>query len=265
MEILQKIKSERNLENDRVSFIEAVSLTTVEEIPTIFDESTVKNLVNNLDENRLFILGETHGVKENIDIIYTLFKKFGFRKLALEWMPELKKVVEQYLESGELDFSTIQDSPDGRITAGHFALLKNLKSEGLLEELICFDTVFGDGNWNTRDKTMAQNILNHISEIPTLVVAGNLHAKTEAITLKNIAGEQHPMGENLKKEIPDIASGKIEYLSGQYHNYGTKEFSTSPNKDNSGNSKFYQNEDGLYIFELPEAHIALVPNSNERV
>lgn len=258
-------KQERNLERDRQSFIETVSTISINEIPTIFDEVAVQSLVDNLESNKIFILGEMHGVKENTDVIYTLFKKFGFRQLALEWNPELKQVVEKFLESGEIDFDVMQNSPDGRVTAGHFALLKKLKSEGMLEGLVCFDGDSGGGSWNARDSAMSENILANLSGVPTLAVAGNLHVKTESITFEDEPGKQHPMGENIRKELPNVASGRIEYITGQYHNYGIQNFSSISERDESLETRFYQDEKGLYIFEVPEAHAATVPNPHERI
>lgn len=265
MEKFERTKQERNLESDKNSFIEAISSISVKEIRAKFDEQAVQELAESIRNNNLFILGEMHGVKENADVIYTLFKKFSFRQLALEWEPELKAVAERYLELGELDFDAIKDSPDGRITAGHFALLKKLKSEGMLNRLVCFDGGSSGHGWNARDSSMAKNILDNLSDTPTIVVAGNLHAKTEPITFDDESGEQHPMGENIKKEIPDIVSGKIEYLSGQYHNYGTKELTKLSDKELPSEARFFKDEDGLYTFELVEAHAATVPHPSERI
>ena len=110
---------------------------------------------------------------------------------------------------------------------------------------------------------MAKNILDSLSDMPTLVVAGNLHAKTETITFDDEPDEQHPMGENVKKEIPDVSSGRIKYLSGQYHNYGTKEFTRLSERGLPSAARFFKSEDGLYTFELVEAHAAVVPNPTE--
>lgn len=261
----ERPKQERNLEADKASFIEAVSSIAIEEIPATFDGQATQELEESIEDNKLLILGEMHGVKENADVIYTLFKKFGFRQLALEWEPELKDVAEKYLESGELDFDAIKESPDGRITAGHFALLKKLKSEGMFERLVCFDGGSGGHGWNARDAAMARNILDNLSDTPTLVVAGNLHAKTEPITFNDEPGERHPMGENVKKEIPSVASGRIEYLTGQYHNYGTKEFARRSNEELPSVARLYKDGDGLYVFELPKAHAASVPNPSKRI
>ena len=259
----EKIESARNIEQDRLAFVEAIKNIEIGEIDTEFDEKSVESLVSELDEAKLLLLGETHGVKENADIIYTLFKKFGFKKLALEWDEKLRQQADKFLQSGELDFEAIKDSPDGRITAGHFALLKKLKDEGLLEALVCFDGATPSGEWDARDENMAKNIIANLADGTTLVVAGNLHTQVEPIIFDGEIGEHHPMGENVKKQIPNVPSGKIKYLTGQFHNYGTRDFREKPEGAELPKARFYKSDDGIYSFELPEAHIAIVPNPSE--
>ena len=253
----------RNVEQDRLAFIEAIKNIEIGEIDTEFDEKSVESLVTELGEAKLLLLGETHGVKENADIIYTLFKKFGFKKLALEWDKELREQAEKFLQTGELDFEAIKDSPDGRITAGHFALLKKLKDEGLLEALVCFDGETPTADWDTRDANMAKNIIANLANSRTLVVAGNLHTQVEPITFDDEKEEHHPMGEHLKKQIPNVPSGKIKYLTGQFHNYGTRDFREKPEGVELPKARFYKSDDGVYLFDLPEAHVAVVPNPSE--
>ena len=256
---------ERNLDRDRRTFVEAINLVSIEEIPMVFDEGVSDKLDASLGETKLFILGEVHGVKENVDVIYTLFKKFGFRQLALEWGPELKASVEKFIESGNIDFDAIKDSADGRITAGHFALIKKLRDQGLLEMPVCFDGGSVGDDWNERDAWMAKNIMANLSNKTTLVVAGNLHTKTESIILDGERGECHPMGERIKALLPNVPSGRIEYVTGQFHNYGTREFSVNLNEEQRSSVKCSVSEDGLYEFVLPEAHSAVVPNPSERI
>lgn len=253
----------RNLENKSL-FLEAVASTTVEEIATDFDMLSVNKLSENLKDSKVFIIGEMHGVKENIDVAYTLFKKFGFGTLALEWEPRLRNVAEKFLSSGEIDFEVIENSPDGRITAGHFSLIKKLKEEGLLKNLVCFDEGSKGKGWNERDKNMAKSIVLNISNDYMLVIAGNWHAKTEPFNFDGDTVEKHPMGENVKNEIPGVFSGKINYLSGQYHNYGVQEFKNVTKKPEQ-EAKFYMSDKDLYTFELPVAHAATVPNPDERL
>ena len=265
MNTIEHVPPERNFKKDKQIFIETVNTICIEEIPTLFNETSVDQLRQNIELTKIFLLGEMHGVKENVDVIYTLFKKFGFRQLALEWRPELKEVAEKFLETGEIDFDVIKDSPDGRITAGHFALLKKLKSEGLLDNLVCFDRSMAGGSWNDRDAHMAQNILQSHAGLLTLVVAGNFHTKVEPLTFDNEAGEQHPMGENIKKVIPDVSSGRIEFISGTWHNFGTHEIESTSLIEATVQATFHQGADGLYVYELPVAHAAIVPNPDERL
>lgn len=265
MEMIKTMPGERDLAHDKHSFLEAVSSGTVRELPISFDHNAVQELAARIQHNKVFLLGETHGVKQNVDVIYTLFKRFGFRQLALEWNSSLTPVAETYLETGNLDFAAIQESPDGRITAGHFALLKKLMSEGALEKLICFDGDAGWDGWSARDATMARNILSNLSDAPTLVVAGNLHTKTEPVTFADEPTPQHPMGERLKQELPSLASGRIVYRSGQYHNFGTKKFAPVVDDETPATGRFFKREDGLYILEVIDAQPASVPNPSKEL
>ncbi len=253
---------EQNVEHDTSTFLEALESAKITEIDTEFDEGAVQALESALAETKVFLLGEIHGVMENPDIMYTLIKKFGFRNVALEWKPSLKEQVEQFLNGEGLDFESVKNSSDGRITAGHFALLKKLKEEGLLEKVTCFDQG-GSPSWDVRDENMAQNIINELTDTPTLVAAGNLHTKVEPITFEGEEGEHYPMGEKVKRSIPHVPSCRIKYLSGTFHNHGTKNFAELTSGAAPKQARFYRDEAGLYIFELPEAHAAVVPNPNE--
>lgn len=263
MKGFEGLPPERNLEKDKQSFETAVAAASIEEIDAVFEDEAIGALSENIAKTKLFMLGEIHGVEENTDVIYTLFKKFGFKQLALEWGPELKEVAEKFAELGELDFDAIKDSPDGRIAPGHFALIKKLKNEGLLDKLICFD-VYG-GNWDERDVNMAKSILTNVADNPTLVVTGNLHAKTKPVRFDNGPDEHHPMGEHVKAAMPDISTGAIEYAKGQFYNYGVKDFENTDDEHPTSPGRFYRSNDGVYHFEIPEAHAAVVPNPHQKI
>jgi uncharacterized iron-regulated protein len=227
----------------------------VKEIDTKFDEISISDFISRLNDTKLFILGEMHGVQENPNIIYTIFKKFGFKNIAIEWSDKLQEAVNFFLKTGDIDFDKIKNSDDGRITAGHFALLKKLKEEGLLEKVICFDE--WSNEWNDREKNMANNIIKNILNTPILVIAGNLHAKMDSF--KDKSNSYHPMGENIKNKIQNVPNGKIEYLKGEYYNLSLKEFKKS-NREKLPKAEFYKSSDGTYMFILPEAHAGSVPN-----
>ncbi len=247
---------EYNIEKGRRAFVEAISDTKVNLIDFDFENKSMETFIAQLQEAPIFLLGEVHGVKENIDVIYTLVKKFGFRNIALEWDQNLQSVLEEYLMSGEIAFPLIMDSCDGRVTAGHFALIKKLNEEGVLDNVVCFDQQAPDRRTNSRDKNMAEMILGRKSGGRILVIAGNLHAKTQPIVLNNSVFR--PMGEFIK-ETQNVIAGEIKYLSGEYENIGVKTFSKKSSA--SSRARFYTEKDGRYVFELPEVNPAVVPKN----
>ena len=88
-------------------------------------------------------------------------------------------MIRAFLASGTLDGRWWLWGGDGRITAGHLAVLAERAAAGSLE-LILFDGVVGaDWSWSRRDEAMARRVL--AASPPggrTLVVAGN--ARTPA-------------------------------------------------------------------------------------
>ena len=86
-----------------------------------------------LDSAGLLLLGEVHGVRENPLVIRTLMKAFGLTGLALEWPEDLTPMIRAFLAS-----RTLADEPwlwggDGRITAGHLAVLADRAAAGPLD------------------------------------------------------------------------------------------------------------------------------------
>lgn len=217
--------------------------------------------MSEINDSKLFLLGETHGVQENPNIIYTLFKKFKFENLALEWNDKTLKEAERFLQLGKIDFESLKSSADGRVTAGHFALLKKLQDDGLLKRIICFDQDIPISNWKERDSNMAQVIINNLSENRTLVVAGNLHIETVVVSDE----KYHPMSEIIKRKISNVPHGEIKYLTGEYYNFGVREFRKRPIDSELPSAKFYKLLDDKYVFELPEAHAANVPDKTSRL
>jgi hypothetical protein len=79
------------------------------EIPVDFEPRAEAALRAALAQSRLMLLGEVHGVEENPAVIYTLFRRFEFAALALEW-------------PSSIDLRNPMLSADGRITPRHFEL-----------------------------------------------------------------------------------------------------------------------------------------------
>ena len=138
---------------------EAVSEFVVTDVDLAIEPPALAAARRSLDSSGLLLLGEVHGVRENPLLIRALMKAFGLTGLALEWPDALGPVIQAFLAG-----KTLADHPwlwggDGRITAGHLAVLAERATAGALK-LILFDGVIGaDWSWSQRDEAMARRIL----------------------------------------------------------------------------------------------------------
>jgi len=204
-----------------------------------------------LDSSGLLLLGEAHGVRENPLLIRALMLALGLTSLALEWPEDLAPVTQAYIAG-----KTPADHPwlwggDGRITAGHLAVLAERAAAGPLE-LILFDGLIGaDWSWSQRDEAMARRIL--AASPPgarTLVVAGNAHTPTSSIELGV------PMGARLAQQRPGTREIRISYGAGFFWNFKPRQFARRA--DPQGHVRLYQHN-GELVLDLPLATEAVVP------
>jgi erythromycin esterase-like protein len=158
------------------AFLQAAAEFAVADLELKADPSAVSAAWRSLDDSGLLLLGEVHGVAENPLLIRALMQAFGLTSLALEWPDDLAPAVAAFLAGG-----TLADHPDlwpgeGRITAGHLAVLAERAAAGPFE-LTLFDGTIGAGwSWSQRDEAMATRILaGAAAGIRTLAVAGNAH------------------------------------------------------------------------------------------
>ena len=117
-------------------------------------------------------------------LIRAFMRALELTSLALEWPGDFTLVIRAFLASGTLAGRWWLWGGDGRITAGHLAVLAERAAAGSLE-LIVFDGVVGaDWSWSRRDEAMARRIL--AASPPgarTLVVAGNARTPASPIEL----------------------------------------------------------------------------------
>jgi hypothetical protein len=204
-----------------------------------------------LDSAGLLLLGEVHGVRENPLVIRTLMKAFGLTSLALEWPEDLTPMIRAFLASG-----TLADHPwlwggDGRITAGHLAVLAERAAAGPLD-LTLFDGVIGaDWSWSQRDEAMARRILaTSPPSARTLVVAGNAHTPISPTELGV------PMGARVAEQRPGTRDVQISYGGGSFYNCEPRQFARR--SDPQGTIRLHQHE-GELVLDLPTATEAVVP------
>lgn len=224
--------------------------------------------LKNLKQVKFVLIGEIHGVKENVEVLrliarsYLKSKKNNKLILAFEWPHQLTNEINEYiindlrrLEWKRWDFIK---SNDGRIAKEHMLFLKWLKnfnrnlSKNKKIKIQCFDVVERD--WNERDKKMANILLKLKRQKNTQLIAimGNLHApKTEFILGDNKfipLGSHFPMKETM--------SIRLEYSSGYFYNEHIKKIPLSSNMDIVGRSKLQKtNRPGYdYVFLIKTAH-----------
>jgi hypothetical protein len=234
------------------AFHRAIAEFMVTDLDLVIESPALAAARQSLDSSGLLLLGEIHGVRENPLLIHALMNAFGLTSLALEWPEDLTPVIRAFLASG-----TLADDPwlwggDGRITAGHLAVLASRAAAAGPLELILFDGVIGAGwSWSQRDEAMARRILA-ISPpgAQTLVVAGNAHTPVSPIELGV------PMGARVAGQRPGIREVQISYGGGGYYNYEPRQFARRA--DPQGKILLHQHE-GELVLDLPVATEAVVP------
>jgi erythromycin esterase-like protein len=193
-----------------------------------------------LDSAGLLLLGEVHGVRENPLLIRALMQAFGLTSLALEWPEDLAPAIRAFLAGQTLADHWFAWGGDGRITAGHLAVLAERAAAGPLE-LILFDGVTGaDWSWSQRDEAMARRIL--AASPPgarTLAVAGNAHTPTSPGELGV------PMGARLARQRPGVREIRISYGGGGFYNGGPRQFARR--EDPPGTIRLYQHDGELVL------------------
>ena len=192
----------------------AVAGFEVVNLALVIEASALAAARRSLDESGLLLLGEVHGVREHPLVIHALMQAFGLTSLALEWPDELAPVIAAYLAWRDLADHPALWLGDGRITAGHLAMLRE-RAAGQLE-LILFDGVMSaDSTWSQRDQAMAGRVLARTEPRAAagngmLAVAGNAHTPTRPTSLGV------PLGAWLARQRPgvrDIRSGTAAGIS----------------------------------------------------
>jgi hypothetical protein len=188
-----------------------------------FEADTIERARRSLADAGLLLVGEPHGVRETPSALYALASALGTRAVAFEWShEEMEEPVRAFLRRGSFDFERLWSLPasseffcgDGRIAAGHFALLQRLWCEGRLDQVILLDRLDPDppDDWavqvRRREPEMAQLLLSQWDRrFPLLALAGAFHAQLHA-------PEGEPMAAYLARELPGLEPAMLDYASG---------------------------------------------------
>ena len=151
----------------------------VADLGLVIEPAALAAARRSVDESGLLLLGEVHGVMENPLLIHSLMRALGLGGLALEWDEDLMPAVSAFLAGERLADHRLLWFGDGRITAGHLAVLRELAAAGPLRLGLFDGAINADWDWSARDEAMARRILAAPpAEGGTLVVAGNAHTPT---------------------------------------------------------------------------------------
>jgi hypothetical protein len=215
------------------------------------EPSAVGAAQRSLDDSGLLLLGEVHGVRENPLLIRALMQVLGLTSLALEWPDDLAPAVAAFLAGETLADHPMLWSGDGRITAGHLAVLAERAAAGPFELTLFDGTIDSGWSWSQRDEAMAARILaGRADSVRTLVVAGNAHTPVRPIELGV------PMGAYLAQGRPGVREIRINYGGGYYYNLRPGRFASTGRQRRQ--ARLYQHDDAL-VLDLPSASEAVVP------
>ncbi len=200
------------------AFQRAVNEFDITSYHLTIDPAALAAARQSLDQSGLLLLGEVHGVRQNPLIVRELMVALDMTGLALEWPAALAGPVSGFFADGRVPDHPQLWGGDGRITVGHFALLRERFLAERLQALTLFDGV-NEVGWSRREAAMAERILN--AQVPgsrTLVIAGSAHT---ALTPTMLGV---PIGARLAELRPGVREIRIRYGNGTYYNLSPQRF-----------------------------------------
>ena len=233
------------------AFQRAVNEFDVTSFRLTIDPAALAAARQSLDQSGLLLLGEVHGVRQNPLIAAALMAALDMTGLALEWPAALAEPLSGFFGDGRVPDHPQLWGGDGRITVGHFALLRERFQAERLQALTLFDGV-NEVGWSKREAAMAERILN--AQLPgsrTLVIAGSAHTALTP-TMLGI-----PIGARLAELRPGVREIRIRYGNGAYYNLSPQRFKLhwSPRRQ----ARLHA-EGAALVLDLPRPIQARVPH-----
>ena len=196
-------------------------------LPEQLDIKHLELLRPALQKSNIIAYGEIHGIKENADVIYTLVKKLGVKRLAIEASPAVSNFINS-VKINSYDFSLV-DEDLFDLSVLSLEMIKTiaiLLQQNQLKELIFIDTFFDNLDENItvppspqeREKQLTENILSIDDSLPTLCIMGQWHTQSKVITDDETRHESALC--RLRKAKPNVPFIHNVYRQGQLFNDG---------------------------------------------
>jgi hypothetical protein len=190
----------------------------------------------NIENKKIILLGEVHGVRENVKIIKkfidSIEKKGLSITVAFEWPSKINHDIQKFLNNEDVLLNwknwEFVHYKDGRISKEHILFLDWIKNKNKIlpperkHDIFCFSE--DDKSWDGRDLKMAENIksllMSKDNKRIVLAIMGNLHAQKEKVKFDK---KYHtPLALNLPLE--DLITFKIDYICGTFFNHLLQNF-----------------------------------------
>ena len=196
-------------------------------LPKQLDIRQLSSLLPALQKSNLIVHGEIHGIKENADVIYTLVKKLGVKRLAIEASPAVSNFINS-VKTGSCDFSLV-DEDLFDLSVLSLEMIKTiaiLLQQNQLKELVFIDTFFDNLDKDAvispspqeREEQLAKNILKIDDSLLTLCIMGQWHTQPEVV--KNNETQHKSALYRLRKVKPNVPFIHNVYRQGQLFNDG---------------------------------------------
>ena len=196
-------------------------------LPKQLDIRQLNSLQSTLQKSNIIVYGEIHGIKKNSDIIYTLVKKLGVKRLAIEAIPAVFNFINS-VKTDSCDFSLVdEDIFDSSILS--LEMIKTISillQQNQLKELIFIDTFFDNLDEDAiippspqeREEQLAKNVLGIDGSLPTLCIMGQWHTQPKVVTDGETRHESALY--RLRKTKPNVPFIHNIYRQGELFNDG---------------------------------------------
>ena len=196
-------------------------------LPKQLDIGLLSSFQSTLRKSNIIVYGEIHGIKENSDVVYTLVKKLGIKRLAIEASPTVLNFINS-VKTDSCDFSLV-DEDLFDLSVLSLEMIKTiaiLLQQNQLKELVFIDTFFDNldedaiisASPQEREKQLTENILSIDDSLPTLCIMGQWHTQPKVITDGETRHESALY--RLRKTKPNVQFIHNVYRQGQLFNDG---------------------------------------------